>query len=87
MPLYTFLQNLLNVLVQIVNKMGLQKENEENKMLGSSVVAAQLVASRVMSSSIELVSNTNITPILKDTWAMRLQHQMELSDQLNVLAT
>jgi hypothetical protein len=26
MPLYTFLHNLLNVLVQIANKMGLQKE-------------------------------------------------------------
>jgi hypothetical protein len=25
MPLYTFLHNLLNVLVQIANKMGLQK--------------------------------------------------------------
>jgi hypothetical protein len=26
MPLYTFLHNLLNVLVQIANKMGLQKK-------------------------------------------------------------
>jgi hypothetical protein len=26
MPLYTFLQNMLNVLVQIANKMGLQKK-------------------------------------------------------------
>jgi hypothetical protein len=27
MPLYTFLYDLLNVLVQIANKMGLQKKN------------------------------------------------------------
>jgi hypothetical protein len=27
MTLYKFLQNLLNVLVQIANKMGLQKQN------------------------------------------------------------
>jgi hypothetical protein len=27
MPLYTFLHNLPNVLVQIANKMGLQKKN------------------------------------------------------------
>jgi hypothetical protein len=28
MPMYTFLHNLLNVLVQIANKMGLQKEKK-----------------------------------------------------------
>jgi hypothetical protein len=28
MPLYTFLHNLLNVLVQIASKMGLQKNHE-----------------------------------------------------------
>jgi hypothetical protein len=27
MPLYTFIRNLLNVLVQIANQMGLQKNN------------------------------------------------------------
>jgi hypothetical protein len=30
MSLYTFLSNLLNVLVQIANKMGLQKKNKTN---------------------------------------------------------
>jgi hypothetical protein len=31
---YAFLCNLLNVLVQIANKMGLQEKKEQNKLLG-----------------------------------------------------
>jgi hypothetical protein len=31
MPLYTFIHNLLNVLVQIANKMGLQKKDYDNE--------------------------------------------------------
>jgi hypothetical protein len=33
MPLYTFLHNLLNVLVQIANKMGMQKKKKKDMML------------------------------------------------------
>jgi hypothetical protein len=36
MPLYTFLHSLLNVLVQIANKMGLQNENNNTCSVSSS---------------------------------------------------
>jgi hypothetical protein len=36
MPLYTFIHSLLNVLVQIANKMGLQKEGK--KIISQSLI-------------------------------------------------
>jgi hypothetical protein len=38
-PLYTFLHNLLNVLVQITNKMGLQKKLGVYATMHASLVA------------------------------------------------
>jgi hypothetical protein len=42
MPLYTFLHNLLNVLVQIANKMGLQKN--EIKLSSNKYILVLLFA-------------------------------------------
>jgi hypothetical protein len=44
MPLYTFIHNLLNVLVQIANKIGLQKKNKINNGKGMKIFLLDLRA-------------------------------------------
>jgi hypothetical protein len=40
MPLYTFLQNLLNLLVHIASKIGLQKKNNNRSNVGNVILYA-----------------------------------------------
>jgi hypothetical protein len=53
MPLYTFAHNLLTVLVQIANKMGLQKKN----VIACSLVARERMCSQSCSLATAVLSN------------------------------
>jgi hypothetical protein len=52
MPLYTFLHNLLNVLIQIANKMGLQKNIKKLKQVTSGAAIRLIILVSVLSSGI-----------------------------------